>query len=111
MSARTIIEAKAQKVMRVADVLAKYRPTDMVPPDVPVDAPLAEQWAAVWDSIERNHVAHDPVYWQNFSASVAKKQREPVRLGDAAGPAVINGHHRLWALVKAGKQYVSVATP
>lgn len=94
-------------VVPLALVLSIYRPTDMLgdaPPDLKDPALL---WPYVWNDIERNHEALDSIYWTRFKASVTKRQREPIRLSMVDGQVcVANGHHRIWALVKAGKTSV-----
>lgn len=41
--------------------------------------------------------------WQRFALSVAKRQRQAVTLRVLAGRlSVVNGHHRIWALARAG---------
>ncbi len=82
-------------------ILSTYRPTDMLPGSVSRFSSTRELWEAVFDSIERNHVPVNPAHWAAFCAKVAKRQWTPITLDEQA-KTVLNGHHRVWALFKAG---------
>ena len=77
----------------------------MIPGGTPEGVPNSELWRLVFREIEREHEAFAPEFWARFRLSVAKRQRQPVVLH---GHQVSNGHHRIWALHKAGKERARV---
>ena len=82
------------------EFLSRYTPTDMLPPGAPESADNATLWGLVFKEIESCHEKIAPDYWKRFAESVCARQRVPVRV---TGTQVINGHHRTWALARAGK--------
>lgn len=90
-------------------VLSCYRPTDMLDGAPPYETRPEALWPHVFASIERNHVALSPSYWARFRKSVMNRQRTPIKVADVNGAlCVVNGHHRVWALVKGGAESVRV---
>lgn len=91
-------------------VLSRYLPTDLIPGGTPDGMTAAELWPLVWREIEREHVEFAPDYWRQFAQSVTVRQREPIRVRRVCGSVrVVNGHHRLWVLTRAGCGSVRVA--
>ena len=87
----------------LSTILTSYRPTDMLIAGGSASKDPAALWREVFASIERNHVACDPDYWARFIASLARGQREPIRL---LNRFVVNGHHRVWGAWLLGESHI-----
>jgi len=59
-----------------------------------------DSWKAAFASIESNHVACDPAYWERFLRSTKARIRKPVLVwNDEGNLRVTQGHHRVWSAV------------